>query len=123
MVGRLALNVLTAEHFLRAQGVCDREDAAAAQHAPGAAIAGEGHLGRDAVGMAVAGAVTDGWTTREKFAAVVETAALNEVEFSQYCRQRGLYGRWHAARDNADRSYLDLLRQLLASGPHTNTVC
>jgi len=25
------------------------------------------------------------------------------------------YGRWHAARDNTDRSYLDALRPLLAS--------
>jgi hypothetical protein len=33
------------------------------------------------------------------------------------------YGRWHAARDNADRSYLDALRPLLASGPLTNTFC
>ena len=33
------------------------------------------------------------------------------------------YGRWHAARSNADRSYLDALRLLLASGPRTNTVC
>ena len=33
------------------------------------------------------------------------------------------YGRWHAARDNADRSHLDALRPLLASGPRTNTVC
>jgi len=33
------------------------------------------------------------------------------------------YGRWHAARDNADRSYLDVIRKLLASGHPTNTVC
>jgi len=33
------------------------------------------------------------------------------------------YGRWHAARDNPDRSYLDVLRPLLASGHRTNTVC
>ena|SRR5680860_760101 len=33
------------------------------------------------------------------------------------------YGRWHAARDNADRSYGDVLRLLLASDPHANTVC
>ncbi|MFP4405673.1 IS1595 family transposase [Rhodosalinus sp.] len=33
------------------------------------------------------------------------------------------YGRWHAARDNADRSYLDALRPLLASGHRNNTVC
>ena len=33
------------------------------------------------------------------------------------------YGRWHAARDNADRSYLDVLRKLLASRHPNNTVC
>ena len=33
------------------------------------------------------------------------------------------YGRWHAARNNADRSYLDALRLLLASGPRANTIC
>jgi transposase-like protein len=32
-----------------------------------------------------------GWTAADKFAAVVETAALNEAELSAYCRQRGLY--------------------------------
>ena len=33
------------------------------------------------------------------------------------------YGRWHAARNNADGSSLDALRLLLASGPHTNMIC
>ena len=33
------------------------------------------------------------------------------------------YGRWHAARNNTDRSYLDTLRLLLAPGPRANTVC
>lgn len=33
----------------------------------------------------------EGWTSRDKFAAVVETAALNEAELGSYCRQRGLY--------------------------------
>jgi transposase-like protein len=32
-----------------------------------------------------------GWTSRDKFAAVVETAAMNAAELSQYCRRRGLY--------------------------------
>jgi hypothetical protein len=32
------------------------------------------------------------------------------------------YGRWHATRDNIDRSYLDVLRILLALGNPTNTV-
>ncbi len=38
-----------------------------------------------------AGSDAQGWSTRDKFAAVVETAAMNESERSAYCRQRGLY--------------------------------
>jgi transposase-like protein len=33
----------------------------------------------------------EGWSTVDKFAAVLETAALNAAELSAYCRQRGLY--------------------------------
>ena len=33
----------------------------------------------------------DGWSSKDKFAAVVETAAMNEEQLGQYCRQRGLY--------------------------------
>ncbi|WP_200348346.1 transposase [Halochromatium glycolicum] len=33
----------------------------------------------------------EGWTAADKFAAVVETAALNEADLSVYCRRRGLY--------------------------------
>jgi len=33
----------------------------------------------------------EGWTSRDKFSAVVETAALNEADLAEYCRQRGLY--------------------------------
>ena len=32
-----------------------------------------------------------GWASTDKFAAVLETAAMNEAELSAYCRQRGLY--------------------------------
>jgi transposase-like protein len=32
-----------------------------------------------------------GWSSRDKFAAVVETAAMNAEEVAAYCRQRGLY--------------------------------
>lgn len=32
-----------------------------------------------------------GWAAADKFAAVIETAALNEAELSSYCRQKGLY--------------------------------
>lgn len=31
------------------------------------------------------------WSSKEKFAMVVETAALSEVERGEYCRKRGLY--------------------------------
>lgn len=31
------------------------------------------------------------WTSSDKFAAVVETAAMNESEVSEYCRSRGVY--------------------------------
>lgn len=33
----------------------------------------------------------DGWRGREKLAAVMETAGLNEAERAEYCRKRGLY--------------------------------
>ena len=31
------------------------------------------------------------WSSRDKFAAVLETAALNEADLAEYCRKRGLY--------------------------------
>lgn len=34
---------------------------------------------------------TEQWSTRDKFAIVVETAALSEIELSEYCRTKGLY--------------------------------
>ena len=37
------------------------------------------------------GADPEGWTARDKFTAVMETAALNESERAEYCRKRGLY--------------------------------
>lgn len=33
----------------------------------------------------------EGWTSRDKFAAVLETATLSELEIGEYCRKRGLY--------------------------------
>src|SRR3954462_653938 len=48
----------------------------------------------------------DGWTSRDKFAAVIETAALNEVDLAAYCRQRGLYAEqiqtWRTACEQAN---------------------
>lgn len=47
-----------------------------------------------------------GWTSVDKFAAVVETAALNETQLSVYCRERGLYPeqirQWRAACEQAN---------------------
>ena len=48
----------------------------------------------------------EGWTSRDKFAAVMETAALSEAEIAEYCRQRGLYpeqlGAWRTACEQAN---------------------
>jgi transposase-like protein len=33
----------------------------------------------------------EGWSSRDKFNAVLETAALNETELAEYCRRRGIY--------------------------------
>lgn len=48
----------------------------------------------------------EGWTSRDKFSAVVETAALSEIELAEYCRQRGLYPeqiqRWRRACEQAN---------------------
>ena len=38
-----------------------------------------------------AGSDAKGWSARDKFAAVIETASMNEAERSEYCRKRGLY--------------------------------
>jgi transposase-like protein len=37
------------------------------------------------------GRPTDRWSTKEKFAAVLETASLNEAELASYCRKGGLF--------------------------------
>ena len=53
-----------------------------------------------------AGADAEGWSARDKFSAVVETAAMNESERSEYCRKRGLYpeqlAAWRRACEQAN---------------------
>ena len=48
----------------------------------------------------------EGWTSRDKFAAVLETAALNQVDLAEYCRKRGLYpaqiAAWRSACEQAN---------------------
>ena len=51
------------------------------------------------------GADPEGWTARDKFTVVMETAALNESERAEYCRKRGLYPQqitaWRRACESA----------------------
>lgn len=48
----------------------------------------------------------EGWNSRDKFNAVLETAALSETEVAEYCRRRGLYPeqlqRWRASCEQAN---------------------
>lgn len=46
----------------------------------------------------------EGWSSEDKFAVVLETAALNEAELAEYCRRRGLYVEQIAAWREACRS-------------------
>ena len=54
-------------------------------------------------GAAVPGVkkLTDNWSAEAKLAVVIETAALSEIELSEYCRGKGLYPQqvnaWKAA--------------------------
>ena len=56
--------------------------------------------------LPAANAGPEGWTSRDKFAAVIETAALNEADLAAYCRQRGLYAEqiqtWRTACEQAN---------------------
>ena len=53
------------------------------------------HWRKQAMASGMMSAVTkktaEGWSGESKLAAVVETARLSEVEFSEYCRGNGLY--------------------------------
>jgi len=48
----------------------------------------------------------EGWSARDKFAAVLETAAFNETDLSEYCRKRGIYPeqllQWRRACESAN---------------------
>ena len=51
----------------------------------------------------------NGWTSRDKFAAVMETAAMSETDVAAYCREKGIYpeqlAQWRVACEQAnDRS-------------------
>lgn len=48
----------------------------------------------------------DGWTSRDKFAAVLETATMSEAEVGEFCRKKGLTSAqlkaWRAACEQAN---------------------
>jgi len=56
--------------------------------------------------LPAADAGPEGWSSRDKFAAVLETAALNEADLAEYCRKRGLYpaqiAAWRSACEQAN---------------------
>lgn len=60
----------------------------------------------------------EGWSSSDKFAAVLETAAMNEAQLAEYCRKRGLYREqirsWREACEQAndwDRTHNRQLRE------------
>lgn len=72
---------------------------------------GEGRCLPDALGKGA-----DGWSSREKFTAVVETAAMNAEKIAEYCRHRGLYleqlERWrHDCEQAASLSHAERQRE------------
>ena len=48
----------------------------------------------------------NGWTSRDKFAVVMETAAMDQAQIAAYCREKGIYveqlNQWRAACEQAN---------------------
>lgn len=48
----------------------------------------------------------NGWTSRDKFAVVMETAAMDQAQIASYCREKGIYveqlNQWRAACEQAN---------------------
>lgn len=61
----------------------------------------------------------DGWDSKAKLAAVIETALMNEAERSTYCRERGLYveqlDAWKVAFEQVDGAGTAISPALLAA--------
>lgn len=56
------------------------------------------------------------WTSEDKFAVVLETAALNAAELAEYCRRKGLFAEqiatWRAACSSANANVAQQARGL-----------
>jgi transposase len=57
----------------------------------------------------------EGWGATDKFTVVLETAGLNAIELSAYCRERGLYPeqveRWRQASQDANQKPVLTLKE------------
>ena len=88
-------NTMAIRQLSQAEGISE-----ATLHKWRAEARGKGQLLPDA------DAGPEGWSSRDKFAAVLETAALNEADLAEYCRQRGLYPAqitaWRSACEQAN---------------------
>ncbi len=56
----------------------------------------------------------EGWSSEDKFAVVLETAALNTAELAEYCRRKGLFAEqiaaWRAACQAANANAVEQAR-------------
>ena len=88
-------NNMTIRHLSQEEGISE-----ATLHKWRAEARSKGQLLPDA------DAGAEGWSSRDKFAAVLETAALNEADLAEYCRKRGLYSAqimaWRSACEQAN---------------------
>lgn len=68
--------------------------------------------------------VPDQWDGKAKLATVIQTAAMNEAELSEYCRQRGLYpeqvAAWKAVFEAAGEHDAAATKAALASERNKN---
>jgi hypothetical protein len=59
---------------------------------------------------------SDKWSSSDKFAAVLESAALNETRLAEYCRKRGVYPQqikaWREACEQANNWQRDKAREV-----------
>lgn len=66
-----------------------------------------------------------GWSSKEKFRVVVESAALNETELAEYCRRKGLYieqvQAWRAACEQANATVQERNRSERAQAKEART--
>jgi transposase-like protein len=57
----------------------------------------------------------EGWSSEDKFAVVLEAAALNAAELAEYCRRKGLYpeqiAAWRAACQSANANAAEQARE------------